>query len=248
MYTELLKDKHILVTGASRGLGRAMAEYFAFQGARIAFNFSSDEEGAIETEKLVQEKGGECHKYRVSVLDGEGLQEMILDLEERWGGLDILVNNAGISQPFPLALLEEEDWDQVLDINLKGYYMLSRAVMPGFMRRKQGVILNIGSLAGMRLIASPVHYSASKAGIKGFTEALCKEGEKYNIRVNCLAPGLLEEGVGRNLSEHRLADYLEYVSLGRLGGLDEVSRFAGFLISERNSYMNGTTILMDGGL
>ena len=197
---------------------------------------------------MIEESGGRGLMYKTSVLDGDGLEKMVEDIEERWSSIDVLVNNAGISQPYPLALLEEEDWDEVLDINLKGCYMLSRAVLPAMMRRKQGVVLNIGSLAGMRLLTSPVHYSASKAGIKGFTEALCKEGERYNIRVNCLAPGLLDQGVGQNISEHRLKDYLEYVSLGRLGTLEEVAKFAGFLVSDRNSYMNGTTIVMDGGL
>ena len=115
-------------------------------------------------------------------------------------------------------------------------------------RRKRGVILNIGSLAGVRMIEAPVHYCASKAAIKGLTEALAKEVARYGIRVLCLAPGLLEDGVGRNLPDHRLADYLKHCALGRLGDLDEVARFAAFLVSDANSYMSGETVVIDGGL
>jgi NAD(P)-dependent dehydrogenase (short-subunit alcohol dehydrogenase family) len=116
------------------------------------------------------------------------------------------------------------------------------------LRRKRGSILNIGSLAGIRLIESPVHYAASKAAIKGFTQALAKEMARSNIRVNCLAPGLLEEGVGQNLPEHRLKDYLKHVSLHRLGTLAETARCAAFMVSDRNGYMNGETLVLDGGL
>ena len=247
-YEQMLRDQNVLVTGASRGLGQKIAQVFAAQGANIAFNYSRDEAGAQKTKQLVEDAGRACRTYQVSVLDGPGLATMVKDIEENAGQIDILVNNAGISQPYPLALLEEEDWDRVMDINVKGYYMLSRAVIPGMIRRKAGIVLNMGSLAGLRLMAAPLHYSTSKAAIKGFTQALSKEVERYHIRVNCLAPGLLDEGVGQNLSEHRLQDYLENVSLGRLGTLKEVADFAAFMVSPRNTYMNGATVIMDGGL
>jgi NAD(P)-dependent dehydrogenase (short-subunit alcohol dehydrogenase family) len=136
----------------------------------------------------------------------------------------------------------------VIDVNAKGQFLAARAVLRGMIRRRNGSILNIGSLAGVRLLEAPVHYSASKAAVKGFTEALSKEVARYNIRVNCLAPGLLEEGVAQNLPEHRLREYLKHVALHRKGALEEVAKFAAFLVSERNSYMNGATIIMDGGL
>jgi NAD(P)-dependent dehydrogenase (short-subunit alcohol dehydrogenase family) len=235
----LLKDKRVLVTGGSRGLGRALCQAFAGEGARVAFNYSSDQEGARQTPGKA---------FQVSVLDEKGLQQMVAELEKDWGGLDVLVNNAGKSQPLPLALMETEDWDNVLDVNLKGQFLATRAAIKGMIRQKRGNILNIGSLAGARLIEAPIHYSASKAGVQGFTQALAKEMARYNIRVNCLAPGLLEDGVGKNLPEHRLKEYLKHVSLHRVGRLDEVARFATFLISDRNSYMTGQTIVMDGGL
>ena len=166
------------------------------------------------------------------------------EIERDWGAIDILVNNAGVSQNLPLALMEEEDWDHVMDVNVKGTFLTSRAVLRGMIRRKRGVVLNIGSLAGVRMIEAPVHYCASKAAIKGLTEALAKEVARYGIRVLCLAPGLLEDGVGRNLPEHRLADYLQaLLARPRSARSTRSPGFAAFLVSDANSYMSGETIV-----
>jgi len=245
---QLLPGKRIFVTGASRGLGRAFCACFAAHGADVAFNFASDSDGAAETMRLVRQHGVRALSFQVSVLDDAGLCRTALELENAWGGVDILVNNAGVSQPLPLALMEEADWDKVLDINAKGQFLATRAFIRGMIRRRSGAILNLGSLAGVRLLEAPIHYSASKAAVKGFSEALCKEVARYNIRVNCLAPGLLEEGLAANLPDYRLKEYLKHVSLHRTGTLQEVAACAAFLISDRNSYMNGATIVMDGGL
>jgi NAD(P)-dependent dehydrogenase (short-subunit alcohol dehydrogenase family) len=244
----MLKGKHILVTGGSRGLGRSLCLTFAGQGASVAFNFSSDDEGATGTVQQARACGSEIKAFKNSVLDRKTITEMIASLEKSWGAIDILVNNAGISQVLPMALLEEEDWDGVMDINVKGTYIVTRQVLRGMIRRKSGRILNIGSLAGMRLIESPVHYAASKAAIKGFTEALAKEVGRYGIMVNSLAPGILEGGVGSNLPSYRLENYLTHCALGRVGTFDEISRTAAFMVSDENTYMNGVTLVMDGGL
>lgn len=244
---QLLQDKCILVTGGSRGLGRALCARFSARGANVAFNYTSDDAGAKESLALVKENGREGLAFKVSVLDSSGLDEMVKDIESAWERIDILVNNAGVSQPLPIALMEEEDWDHLMDINAKGQFLSTRAVLRGMIRRKGGCILNMGSLAGLRLVEAPVHYSASKSAAKGFTEALCKEVARHGIRVNCLAPGLLEDGVGKNLPEHRLNEYVKNVALHRVGTLEEVAEFAAFLVSDRNSYMNGTTVMMDGG-
>jgi len=240
----MLTDKVALITGGSRGLGAALARTFSNAGARVAFSYNRDEEGARST--LAACAGAKS--FRCSVLDVAATEAMIGEIERDWGGIDILVNNAGVSQNMPLALMEEEDWDRVMDINVKGTFLTSRAVLRGMIRRKRGVVLNIGSLVGVRMIEAPIHYCASKAAVKGLTEALAKEVARYGIRVLCLAPGLLEDGVGRNLPEHRLADYLKHCSLSRLGGLDEVARFAAFLVSDLNGYMSGETVVMDGAL
>jgi 3-oxoacyl-[acyl-carrier protein] reductase len=246
--TDLLRGKRILVTGASRGLGRTMVKTFAAEGAKVAFTFTRDDEGAKAALEDARAAGGEVRAYKASVLDTPATEAALKELEKDWGGLDVLVNNAGITQPLPIALLEEEDWDRVMDVNVKGTFLTTRAALKGMIRRKAGVILNIGSLAGTRMIEAPVHYYTSKAAIKGFTEVLAKEVARYQIRVLCLAPGLLEDGLGRNLPEHRLADYLKHDALGRVGTLDEVAKLAAFLISDRNTYMNGETVIIDGGL
>jgi len=234
-----------LITGGSRGLGRAIVETFAAEGARVAFSYVRDEAGAQTT---IAAAGGAAKAFRVSVLDVAGTSAMIDEIEREWGAIDILVNNAGVSQNLPLALMEEEDWDRVMDVNVKGTFLTSRAVLRGMIRRKRGVVLNIGSLVSVRMMDAPVHYCASKAAIKGLSEALAKEVARYGIRVLCLAPGLLEDGVSRNLPDYRLADYLKHCSLGRLGRLEEVARSAAFLVSDANSYMSGETVVIDGGL
>ncbi len=245
---ELLAGKRVLVTGGSRGLGRVLCKVLAGAGAKVAFSYSRGDEAAREALAEIEAQGSEGKSFKVSVLDNEGTAAMIRALEEGWGAIDVLINNAGVTQNLPLALLEEEDFDHVMDINVKGTYLTSRAVLRGMIRRKSGVILNMGSLAGMRALEAPIHYSTSKAALVGMTESMSKEVARHGIRVLCLAPGLLEDGVGRNLPEPRLADYLRHCDLGRVGTFDEVARFAACLVSDQNSYMNGETIVMDGGV
>lgn len=214
----------------------------------MAFTYTRDEAGAQTTLQKCQAAGPEARGHKVSVLDAPATDILVQDLEQRWGGIDVLVNNAAVTQNLPIALMEEEDWDYVMDTNVKGVFLTSRAVLRGMIRRKAGVILNLSSLAGVRIIEAPVHYYTSKAAIKGFTEALAKEVARYQIRVLALAPGLLEGGVGQNLPDYKLKDYLKHCSLGRVGTFEEVARFAAFLVSDANGYMTGETVLMDGGV
>lgn len=247
-FSRLLAGKRILVTGGSRGLGRAMSEVFVEHGAHVAFTYHSDDESAAQTQSMTESKGYRARAYKVPILDAAELEKMVRELEKEWGALDILVNNVGITQSLPFALIGEEDWDLVLDTNVKGTFLMTRTVLRGMIRQKSGIILNIGSLAGARMIEAPVHYCTSKAALIGFTESLAKEMARYHIRVLCLAPGLLEGGMGQNLPPHRLQAYLKHCSLGRLGTFDEAARFAAFLVSDANTYMSGETIIMDGGL
>ena len=242
---QLLDGKHVLVTGASRGFGRAICATFASEGATVAFTYTRDEDGATAT---IAASNGNARAFKASVLDIAATEAMVRDLEKDWGGIDILVNNAGITQILPFALIDEEDFDRVMDINVKGTFLTSKIVAAGMVRRKGGVILNVGSLAGSRMIQAPVHYCASKGAVKALTQAMAKELARYNIRVLCLAPGLLDEGMGKNVPETGLAEYLKHCSLGRLGTLEEAARAAAFLVSDKNTYMNGETILLDGGL
>ena len=243
-----LSGKRILVTGGSAGLGRQLVCAFARAGARVAFNYARNVQGARETEQAALQHAAQVRSFQTSVLDAEAIRAMVTTLDAEWGGLDILVNNAGISQMLPVALLEEEDWDTLMDVNVKGTYLVTRAALKGMIRQRSGRILNIGSLAGMRMIESPVHYAASKAAIRGFTESLAKEVGRYGITVNCLAPGLLEGGVGANLPDYRLRDYLHHCALGRLGTFEEIANLCVFMVSDANTYMTGATLVVDGGL
>jgi NAD(P)-dependent dehydrogenase (short-subunit alcohol dehydrogenase family) len=239
----LLDGQRILVTGGARGLGKALCVGLAGHGAKVAFTYRRSDEAAIA---LAREIDGVALKTEVE--NEAGTAAMVKELEASWGGIDVLVNNAGISQNLPLALLEVEDFDKVMGVNVRGAYISARAVLRGMIRRKSGVVLNIGSLAGVRMIEAPIHYCASKAALVGMTHALAKEVARHGVRVLCLAPGLLEDGVGRNLPEHRLADYLKHCSLGRVGTFAEVAELAAFLVSPKNTYMTGATIVQDGGV
>jgi 3-oxoacyl-[acyl-carrier protein] reductase len=244
----ILKGKRVLVSGGSHGLGRALCLAFSSHGADVAFNYATSSKQALETQLAIEKNGSPCKVYQTSVLDLAGLRNMVADLESTWGGIDILVNNAGISQMLPIALLEEEDWDNLMDVNVKGVYLLTRAVLRGMIRKRAGRILNIGSLAGLRIIDAPAHYAASKAAIKGLTMSLAKEIGRYNITVNSIAPGVLEGGVAVNIPEYRVQEYVQNCSLGRVGSYDEIAEMAAFMVSDDNSYMNGFTLVMDGGL
>lgn len=245
----LLAGKSVVITGGSRSLGQAICESFAANGAKnIAFTYRNDEEGVRETLARTKGTGANVKAHKLSNLEYDKTCALFKQLDEEWGGIDILVNNAGVNQLLPVSLLEEEDWDYVMDINVKGTFLTSKAALRFMIRRKRGCIVNVGSLAGMRMLEAPIHYSASKAAIKGLTESMAKEVAKYNIRVICFAPGLLEAGVGASISEGRLKDYLKHCSIGRLGTVEEAAKYAAFMASDYNSYMNGETVVMDGGL
>jgi 3-oxoacyl-[acyl-carrier protein] reductase len=245
---KLLEGRTALVTGGSRGLGRALCLTLAREGAQVAFCYSRSQEHAEETLARIQEHGVKGRAFQVSVLDKAGVQQMVRTLEQETGGVDILVNNAGVGQVVPLALMEEEDWDRVMNINVKGAFLVTQAAIRGMIHRKRGRILNISSLAGVKMMQAPVHYCAAKAALKGFTEALAKELGRYGVTVNCLAPGVLEEGVSNNLPQPRLEEYLRNCALGRVGTLAEAAEVAAFLVSDRNSYMNGATLVLDGAV
>lgn len=245
-----LEGQVALVTGASRSLGRAIVLALARRGAkRVAFTYVRDQKGADETLAMAEAIApGVVTAHKCSVIDARATELLVRELEKAHGAIDVLVNNAGITQNLPLALIEEEDWDLVMDTNVKGAFLTSRSVLRGMIRKKKGVVINIGSLAGERMIEAPLHYCASKAALRGLTEGLTKEVGRYGIRVLLLAPGLLEEGLGRNLPDHRLKDYLEHTSLGRVGTFDEVAELCAFIASERAAYMTGATVVADGGV
>lgn len=244
----LVDGRVALVTGGSRGLGRAICKVLAREGAKVVVNYARSDEDAQAVVADIVAAGGQALAYKVSVLDKPGLWQMVRDVEKRLGVIDVLVNNAGVSQVVPLALMEEEDWDKLMGVNVKGTFLATQAVLRGMVKINRGRIINIGSLAGLKMMAAPVHYCTAKAAIKGFTEAVAKEVARYGITVNCLAPGVLDEGVAHHIPPNRLAEYLQHCAMGRPGRVEEVAEVVAFLASDRNSYMTGATILVDGAV
>src|SRR3979409_2483720 len=173
---------------------------------------------------------------------------MVRQIEEHIGPIDTLVNNAGIGQVVPLALMEEEDWDRMMDTHVKGAFLATQAVLRGMVKQKRGRILNVSSLAGVKMMQAPVHYATAKAALKGFTESLAKEIGRYGITVNCVAPGILDEGVSDHLPPARKDEYLRHCALRRTGTLAEAADVVAFVASERASYMNGATVVVDGAV
>ena len=246
--SKLLEGRVALVTGGSRGLGRAICLTLAREGADVAFNYSKSDAAASELLAELRKITKRAWAFKVSVLDKAGLNKMVRTIDDEAGGIDILVNNAGIGQVVPLALMEEEDWDRMMNTNVKGAFLTSQAVLRTMVRAKRGRILNMSSLAGVKMMLAPVHYCAAKAALKGFTEGLAKEIARYGITVNCLAPGILDEGVAVNVPDNKKADYISHCAMGRVGTVAEVAETVAFLVSDRNSYMNGATVVLDGGV
>lgn len=243
-----LEGKRCLITGGSRGLGRAIARTFAEAGAKVAFTFSRNSEDAEEARAQIAQAGCEPLVFRGSVSDAKHAQETVSKLVETWGGLDVLVNNAGPTQMLPIALLEEADWDTVMNTNVKGAYLFSRAALKSMIRAKRGHILNIGTFASERIVEIPIHYAAAKSALRGLTEAMAREVGRYNIQVNLLVPGLMDGGLTRSLPKHRIDEYLSQCPMGRLGTVEELAEAVVFLVSDANSFMTGSKVIFDGGL
>ncbi len=244
----LLKGKKALVTGGSGAVGRVICQVLAKEGADVAFNFNQNKQAAEETVRMVEAEGAKALSYQVSVTDCQGVQQMVEDIMSNFGGIDILVNNAGVTQVMPFALIEEEDWDLLMDVNVKGTFITTKAVLRGMIGQRYGRIVNISSIAGIRMLEVPVHYATAKAAIVGFTISLAQEVARYNILVNCVVPGMLEVGISNNLTDRQRAEVLEHCSLGRAGKAEEVANLIAFLASDKASYINGQSFVVDGGL
>ena len=244
----LLKDKVAIVSGGSRGIGRAIVLGLASNGADVAFNYLKSKDQAEEVKKEVELKGRKAIVFQSDVKDFEKTKEMIDKTREVLGGLDIVVNNAGILRDKALMLMELSDWEQVISTNLSGAFNLVRAAIVGFMKEKKGNIINITSIAGLKGAARQVNYSASKAGLIGLTKSLAKEVARYNIRVNAIAPGYIDTDMVSAFKESYKNELLKAIPLNRFGNSEEIARVASFLASEESGYITGQIIPVDGGL
>ncbi len=244
-----LKDKCVFISGGTGHLGRALVMAFAQQGADVVFTYNKNEEKAQTMLNELSAFPGKYMSLQMQILEYPSVQKAVQEAVQAFGAIDILVNNTGIAQIMPLPLLEEEDWDQTFDVNVRGCFFVTKEVLRPMISKSQGgVIINIGSLAGARMLEVPVHYAASKAAIHGLTYALARELTRYNIRVNCIAPGLLEGGVGVNIPPKQYEDYIAHCAAGRPGKPEEVAALAVFLASPEAAYINAQVILCDGGV
>jgi NAD(P)-dependent dehydrogenase (short-subunit alcohol dehydrogenase family) len=243
-----LAGKRCLVTGGSRGLGRAICVAFAKAGADVVFTYRARKDAAAETERLITAEGRRALSFQGNVSDTAHAKTVLAEMTTAFGGIDVLVNNAGLTEVLPIAMIDEAEWDQVMDSHVKGSYVFSRGALKSMIRQKSGAILCIGNFASNRVIESPVHYATAKAALRGFTEALAKEVGRHGIRVNLVAPGLLDTGLGKTLLPHRLAEYRAQSALGRTGTVEEIASTCVFLASDEASFITGAKLQVDGGV
>lgn len=237
-----------LVSGGSRGIGRAVVLRLAAEGYDVTFCYQSNEEAALELEKEASELGRRVLAVRADVSDSASVKEWVARAEGELGPIEVAVSSAGVTRDNPLVLMSDDDWHKVLDTNLDGVYHVCRAVIFEMMKRKSGTIINISSIAGVYGNATQSNYSASKAGIIGFSKALAKEVGRYNIRANVVAPGFIETDMTAELSEKVKKDAAKQIPLRRFGRAEEVADLVAYLASDRAGYITGSVLQIDGGL
>lgn len=244
----ILKGKTALITGASRGIGSSIAIGLAQAGANVVINYASSPERAEAVADKARSFGVEAMTYPCSVSDAQAVETMIDTVEKEFGPIDILINNAGITRDGLLLRMKDQDWDDVMDINLKGTYLCTKNVSKRMLKRKAGSIINITSVVGITGNAGQSNYSASKAGVIGFTKSCAKEFASRGIRVNAIAPGFIETDMTGKLSEEVVAHYMSAIPLGRMGQPEDISNLVLFLASDAASYMTGQILTVDGGM
>ncbi|MEM5817692.1 MAG: 3-oxoacyl-[acyl-carrier-protein] reductase [Desulfitobacterium hafniense] len=244
----LLNNSVVIVTGGSRGIGRAIALELARAGAKVVVNYAGHGEKAEETLSLIQEVGGEALAVQADVSQVEDVERLIQTTLKTYGKIDILVNNAGITRDTLLLRMKETDWDAVLDTNLKGVFLCTKAVSKSMMKQRSGVIINISSVVGITGNAGQANYSAAKAGIIGFTKSIAKELGSRGIRVNAVAPGYISTDMTESLGEEVREQVMTQIPLGRMGQPEDIARTVVFLASPAASYITGQTLAVDGGM
>jgi len=243
---KLLENKVALITGASKGIGKAIAEKFAEQGAKVAFTYLSSVEKGQALENELKAKGVEAKGYRSDASDHKQAEELVNQVLADFGKIDILVNNAGVTQDGLLMRMTEEQWDKVININLKSVFNLTKAILKPMMKAKYGSIINITSVVGIRGNAGQANYASSKAGIIGFTKSVALELGSRNIRSNAVAPGFIETDMTQELGNKE--EWLNQIPLKRGGNAQEVADACVFLGSDMSTYITGQVLQVDGGM
>jgi 3-oxoacyl-[acyl-carrier protein] reductase len=245
-----LTGKVALVTGSSKGIGRAAAVRLGQSGAKVCINARKDVEGARDVERTVRENGSDCFFRQADVTDEDDVKGMVDDVLARWGKIDILVNNAGISGAGPKFFdITGDDWDRMLTANTKGMFLVTKAVLAHMVEARSGKIVNLASTAGTAsLVTANAHYTASKGAIVAFTRRMARDFASFGINVNCVAPGLIHDtGFNERMSPEKLAYYVAQIPLGRPGYVKDVSGIIAFLCSEDADFITGQIIVVDGG-
>ncbi len=244
----MLTGKIAVVTGASRGIGRAVALKLAAEGATVIINYNGSKDRALEVKQEIEEKGGIADLYQCDVSDFAKCESFITDIIKQYKGIDILVNNAGITRDGLLMKMSEEDFDKVMDTNLKGAFNTTRFASRQMLKQRSGRIINMASVVGVTGNAGQVNYAASKAGIIGLTKAAARELASRGVTVNAIAPGFIETDMTKDLPEKVKADSVSQIPLGRFGTPEHVAATAAFLASEEAEYITGQVIHVDGGM
>lgn len=245
---KLLEGKTALITGASKGIGNAIAQVYADQGANIAFTYLSSIEKGQALEEELNAKGIKAKGYRSDASDFNAAEELINGVIEEFGSLDILINNAGITKDTLLMRMTEEMWDQVIKINLKSMFNTVKAATRQFMKQKSGSIINMSSIVGVKGNAGQANYAASKAGIIGFSKSIAIEFGSRNIRCNVVAPGFIETEMTGALDQNMVKQWTEAIPLKRGGKPEDVANLCVFLGADMSNYITGQVIQVDGGL
>ena len=243
-----LGNKVAIVTGGSRGIGRAVALQLAHNGAKVVVNYAGNEQAAKEVVELITAKGGHAIAVQADVANADSVDQMVKQAMDAFGRVDILVNNAGITRDTLLMRMKEDDWDAVLDTNLKGIFLCTKAVSRIMMKQKAGKIINMTSVVGIMGNAGQANYAAAKAGVIGFTKSMAKELASRNITVNAIAPGFISTDMTAVLSDQVKSDLVNSIPLGKLGTPEEIAYAVVFLSSDYANYITGQTLNVDGGM
>ena len=243
-----LENKTAIITGGSKGIGKGIVEKFAQEGCNIAFTYLSSELSAIEVEKNAKSYGVKVIKYKSDASNFDQSSKLIENVMKDFGSYDILINNAGITRDNLLLRMDEDSWKKVIDINLNSCFNLTKCAIREFMKKKDGVIINISSIVGVKGNAGQSNYSASKAGINGFTKSIALELGSRNIRCNAIAPGFIETDMTNKGDDKLLESWLESIPLKRAGNVSDVANLCTYLASDKASYITGQIIKVDGGL
>ena len=245
---KLLEGKTVVITGAARGIGRGIAKVFANHGANIAFTFINQEDQAKALEDELSANGCKVKRYMSDASDFDAAQELVANVLEDFGSIDVLVNNAGITKDGLLMRMTENDFDKVMDVNMKSVFNMTKAVLRPMLKQRKGSIINMSSVVGVKGNAGQANYSASKAAINGFTKSTALELGSRNIRCNSIAPGFIETEMTKALDEDQIQEWRNAIPLKRGGTTDDIANATLFLASDMSSYITGQVLHVCGGM